>query len=1340
MEQAAISGVILGTMHRHLCAFLALCFAALPSFAAITGVVMTGDGQPVSGARVSFRAIESTEAMRSRLLSASPEGVPLASTQTDSKGAFTLDSPKEPTVDLNISARGYEPLARTIERDEEVGALVLQKAETRKGSVTAAGKPVANALVVVNYGGHEHFARTDDQGRYEAPDPKRALFLTIVHPDFAVANERFFSPTGNTSASVLNRTLAPGNTFKGTVVSGEQDTPVAKATVFVDGWPLATTGDDGTFTIAHMPPTWTSIVARKGALLGQRAFAKDLSATIRMGKAATISGRVTDAKTRVPVAGAMVSVGPRRFSPGRDNSVSVPTDAKGVYSAVVPAGTYMVMASHPGYAVQPADANAVAGQPTSKDLALTALARVSGVVVDESKRPVVVASVDTEDAENARFGGGMRMMRGDTRTVSGPDGRFSMRVQPDQEMWARATKRGFPAAKSDTFSVGSGERKSGMVLTIPSGIAVSGRVVDTHDDPLSGVAVTAAEAEGGQRMMFRSIIGGPSADDDAVRTASDGTFTMRVKEGTYDFTFRREDLAPKTVRGQSVTVASAPSVDAIMEPASEITGRVTRAGSGLENVMIIAMVPGAGSNSAVTGSDGSFTLSGLPPGSVRIMARKTDDFVNEQRTVTAPARDVVIDIRPGGRISGRVVEKGSGKPITAFEAGITTSRGGGASGMMMLGPPQLKSFTSEDGSFTLEAVPAGAMVVMASSPGYASSRLNINVEEGKEVTGIELQLETGVKLTGRVTGPNGSGLSDVQVRILPSPTGGFATSGMESTSMTDANGEYTIEGLEAGEESVSFSHPKHSAAQKQVTLKGRETRLDIQLTAGGRLSGMVVTESGAPVADAQVEAMSGSGGFETARTNANGAFEFDSVAPGRYRFRATKTGLAEGTLDDVDVTAGTPVRIVMKTGGSIYGRITGLTVQELAQVQVQANSGRTSASGTVDANGNYRIEGAPTGTVRVEAWSGVPFAGSSRRSPAQTIELASGGSQQVDITFRGDIIVSGRVTRNGMPIASGQVMFTPRGGSTRGSGSSSTDSDGLYSVSGLEDGEYNIMVYDSQRGATPYQTTYQVRGTATYDIQYKTNSLHGRVLDRGTSEPLANVSVTLRPTSTASDTPRMTRGGVTDATGAFIIDALPPGNYQATATKEGYGNESKELYVTDSSTPDLEFQLAANPGLKLTVVDARDGTPITARAVAFDMQGRVADESRMVFGGGGDSSGVTLNLAPGTYNVTISASGYASRQMSIQSPMAQTIALSPGGTVEVRSRHNTPMRIRLIDSNGLPYPRSSAFMPSRELPPGTLTWTNIAAGRYTLQLLNGEAVVDSKQIVVVEGQTVTEEI
>ena len=1299
---------------------------------------MTSDGLPVAGARVSIRAHETTEAARARLLSASPEAVPISSVQTDSKGTFSLESPKDPTVTLSIYARGYEPQQRPIERDEEVGAIALQKAEMRKGGVTAGGKPVAGASVIFYYMGYEYLTKTDEKGGYEAPDPKHSRVIAVVHPDYAVNEETILSMTG-VSAGKLQRTLVAGIAFQGRVVSGEQDTPVAKATILVDGWPLATTGDDGTFTIAHMNPKWKTITARKDSLLGQRTNSKDAAAPIKIAKAATISGRITDAKTRVPVAGTVVRVMQRRFGPGVEAGASAVTDAKGAYSLVVPAGTYMVMPAHPGYSASPADASAAAGQQTSKDLALSPMARVSGVVVDESKRPVVVAVLDTEDAQSS----GMRMPRRMMRLlelaaiVSGPDGRFSMRIEPDEAVWVRATKRGLPSAKSESLQLTAGERKSGLVLTIPSGIAVSGRAIDQQGEPLSGVSVTASEAEDGSRGMMRMFVGGLLTEDDAVRTASDGTFTMRVKEGTYDFTFRREGLAPKTVRGHSISVTSSPAVEATLEPAADISGRVTRGGVGLENVMIIAMVPD-GSSTAITGPDGSFTLSGLAPGSVRLIARKEEDFVQETRNVTAPARDLVIELKAGGRISGRVVEKGSGKPITSFQAGLTTSGAGG--GMVRMGPPQLRSFTSDDGSFTLDSVPAGATVLTASAPGYASARLNVTVEEDKELTGVELQLDTGVKLAGRVTGPGGSALSDVQVRVLPSPTGGFATSGMERTATTDANGEYSIEGLEAGEESINFLHQKHSSVRKSVTLKGRETRLDVQLPSGGRVTGTVVTEAGAPVSDAQVVAYS-SDGVESARTDANGAFEFDSVTPGRYRFSANKTGFAEGTIEDVDVSTGAPVRIILKTGGTIYGRITGLTAQELAQAEVSAYNEMTSKEGSVDGSGNYRIDGVPAGTVSVLASSVFGMTGSSRRAAAQTVELAAGGSQQVDITFRDDVVISGRVTRNGTPLSSATVNFFPRGNFSRASASAAADHEGHYSVRGLDEGEYTVMVNDQQR-MSPYSTRYQVRGSATYDIDYKTSALRGRVLDAGTNEPLANVSVQLR-VNAQGDGPRMTRGGLSDATGAFILDAVPPGNYTVTASREGYGNDVKELYVGESAPQDLELHLARNSGVTLNVVDARDNRPISARASVYDMQGRVVDETRpMMFGGGGDTGSLKLSLSPGNYTATISAGGYASRNVSFLSPSTQTVALSPGGTLQVRSRHSTPVRIRLIDANGIPYWRFSNVLPSRELlpSPNISTFSNVAAGIYTMQLLENEVVVESKRIVVQEGQTTTEEI
>src|SRR6185503_14491058 len=108
-----------------------------------------------------------------------------------------------------------------------------------------------------------------------------------------------------------------------------------------------------------------------------------------------------------------------------------------------------------------------------------------------------------------------------------------------------------------------------------------------------------------------------------------------------------------------------------------------------------------------------------------------------------------------------------------------------------------------------------------------------------------------------------------------------------------------------------------------------------------------------------------------------------------------------------------------------------------------------------------------------------------------------------------DVVIRGRVTRNGVPLSSATVNFYPRGSSNRASASSPTDNDGMYSVRGLEEGEYNVLVNDQQR-MNPYTATYQVHGSSTYDIDYKTNALRGRVLDVGTNEPLANVTVRLR--------------------------------------------------------------------------------------------------------------------------------------------------------------------------------------------------------------------------------------
>src|ERR1700687_6228567 len=81
----------------------------LSSFAALTGTVITTDGAPVSGAKITAYALETSDAHIKRLLSKSPERPALSTAQSDSKGNFSIDPQKETIVDLRVDASGFAP-------------------------------------------------------------------------------------------------------------------------------------------------------------------------------------------------------------------------------------------------------------------------------------------------------------------------------------------------------------------------------------------------------------------------------------------------------------------------------------------------------------------------------------------------------------------------------------------------------------------------------------------------------------------------------------------------------------------------------------------------------------------------------------------------------------------------------------------------------------------------------------------------------------------------------------------------------------------------------------------------------------------------------------------------------------------------------------------------------------------------------------------------------------------------------------------------------------------------------------------------------------------------------
>ncbi|HUP64938.1 MAG TPA: carboxypeptidase-like regulatory domain-containing protein [Thermoanaerobaculia bacterium] len=1313
---------------------LSLVFLASSLMAAVTGAVMSQDGAPIEGARVFAHAPESSSAEIERLRSAEPGRPPLATATTDSKGKFSLDVEEAgAVVDLVIVADGYATISQTAEQNQDLGALPLQKNPPTTLRVVSAGGPVANAVVSTG----AFTGKTDEKGEIALPLPKSFMApLRIFHPGFAPYTRA--ASRGSDIPKTL--TLEQGITIKGTATDSAKR-PIASATVRVDGIPMGVTGEDGSFNISRAPSNWKEVSAveadRIGALTRKGG---DQSYDLRLVKGATIQVSVTDARSRpLPQATLSLSEGGSRmggmvlrFGPSSGGERWI-TDARGraTIGPVAP-GTFSLDASHPGFSFTSNDVPLRAGESAARAFAGERLPAVAGLVVDEEGRPVPAAMV-TSDANNLV----MQMRRG-SMAWSGPDGRFVLRGAPTgDEFRLKATRKGLPESESDPMRLAAGEQKSNVSIVIPRGITVTGRIVNRDGEPVANAEIRPAKAAAGpgSGMVMRRIMIAGGVDEEPARSGADGSFALQLARGRYDITFGGEAWAPKSLRGVDVSPGLEP-MEVTLEEAVAVSGRVVRAdGSGVPDVNVSAFMMGTFSNPqpSVTGPDGSFTVTGLPRGTVNLNATKLDDFIREMKTVEAPATNVLIELAPGGGVRGRVVEKGTKRPVADFQAGISGERGG--RGMRIMGPPSLKSFRSDDGSFELQNVPVGSTEIVVVAPGFVTARVpGVTIEEGKVVEDLVIEVDAGTKVTGRVLGPDGSPVSGAMVNLQAEsemPMGMPFGAGSGSAT-SDANGEFSIPAVEEGERSFRVSKEGYVSDVQTVNVSGREIKIDFRLSAGQTVTGVVVSESGAPVADASVSAGTAASGAsaKNARTDSNGVFRMEGVAPGRYTFRASHPSHVTGEMRDVDVASMGQVRITLGSGGTIRGRIIGLTEAELAAVNVWAEAGSSRGQASASSDGTFRMEGAPVGTVRVQARSfGV---GSMKVSEPQTVEVAPGSESYVDLEFSSSgATLRGRVTRAGRPIEGVSVMLNSNDRTRPSQSSGRSDASGLYEVTGLQDGEYMVRAFD-MRTLQTFEGTVTVAGAGTFDIEMRGGKISGRVVDASTSQPIENASVSVEPS-----TVQTTRMGAlrtrTDAAGRFTVE-ITPGSYALRIEKQGYGHRAMDVQVPESGIPDLDVQLQPSAGVNLRVVDARDGRALRGFISVNDGAGRLAFEGSV---SADTPEGSSIPLAPGGYMALVNVNGYAPALIRLTAPSAlQTIAVSPGGTLHVESSSADRRLARIIDSSGQLVRRGSWQNDGNfVLQPGVTAYGQLAPGSYTLEILEGGGGADRESFTMLEGQT-----
>jgi len=360
---------------RHLTITLTLLLVSPLLHAAVTGSIVDPNGNPVAGATVRAYAVETRPDLLRRIVSGKIDREPLATVKTSDSGDFRLDKLGQPTVDLVAELPGRETVTRFTADGEDV-TLMMREAKPRRMRVTGNGKPVANAIVMY---GRTVSTKTAEDGTFDLPMLSSTPRLTIYHPDFAPFDM-------NVKQGDNEVKLDLGTKLAGKVV-GTDGKPAANLDVLTNGWPLAKSGDDGSFTIAHAQSYWSELRTQTKTDVAVATRATGSSYTLHLRRGATVTGVVRDAKTRMPVAGMAIAFAGN----------GALTDAAGAFSfsPVLP-GRYPFNGSHPLYEVAgngPVPTLVVSAAGSKESIAATPLPLISGKVVDEDRKPVAGAAI-----------------------------------------------------------------------------------------------------------------------------------------------------------------------------------------------------------------------------------------------------------------------------------------------------------------------------------------------------------------------------------------------------------------------------------------------------------------------------------------------------------------------------------------------------------------------------------------------------------------------------------------------------------------------------------------------------------------------------------------------------------------------------------------------------------------------------------------------------------------------------------------------------------------------------------------------------------------------------------
>lgn len=383
--------------------------------------------------------------------------------------------------------------------------------------------------------------------------------------------------------------------------------------------------------------------------------------------------------------------------------------------------------------------------------------------------------------------------------------------------------------------------------------------------------------------------------------------------------------------------------------------------------------------------------------------------------------------------------------------------------------------------------------------------------------------------------------------------------------------EVLFENLEPGTFGITVVHEAYLTAEQPVieVAAGRPTWIDIELErASSTISGLVTNESGAPLADASVEAerlVEGAAPTTVAtRTKPDGRFTLEVEPDAHYTLIASATGHAESRVPGI-VAGASDVTLVLTTQAT--AEVIGRVVSGAARIPLTSfaldGEAFTSPDGFFAIRRNVAGERPLTLEVAAPAHA------------ARTLTLSVPDEQPVDL---GEIVLHGARELNGVvlgigaegpqPVEGALVQVTVEG---EGPQSMTTSGDGAFSFRGLAAARLRMTIQaagfeGANREVTLLEnepTFVEVRLVRSPGVSTRAE-VTGRITDADTGEPLDGVLVAQVEDPRAS--------ARTDAEGRYRVIGVSGERPTLQATHPGYVTATSP--VLSGQTPVWNGQLA----------------------------------------------------------------------------------------------------------------------------------------------------------------------